>query len=78
MVSPLTHMEGAAEHRSASVNDHDVDDENGDELARTLGSVRCPVASGGWRYAQGPEADRGSNRDNDEWCVNNTGCLIMR
>ena len=35
MVSPLTHMEGAAEHRSASVSDHDVDDDNGDELART-------------------------------------------
>ena len=35
MVSPLTHMEGAAKHRSASVSDHDVDDDNGDELART-------------------------------------------
>ena len=35
MVSPLTHMEGAAEHRSASVSEHDVDDDNGDELART-------------------------------------------
>ena len=35
MVSPLTHTEGAAEHRSASVGDQDVLFENGDELART-------------------------------------------
>ena len=35
MISPLTHTEGAAEHRSASVRDQDVHDENGNELART-------------------------------------------
>ena len=35
MISPLTHTEGAAEHLSASVRDHDVHDENGNELART-------------------------------------------
>ena len=35
MVSPLTHTEGAAERLSASVGDQGVDNENGDELART-------------------------------------------
>ena len=35
MISPLTHTEGAAEHRSTSVGDQDVLFENGDELART-------------------------------------------
>ena len=35
MVSPITDTEGAAEHRSASVCRHGVDDENGDEPART-------------------------------------------
>ena len=35
MVSPITDTEGAAEHRSASVCRHGVDDENVDEPART-------------------------------------------
>ena len=35
MVSPLTHMEGAADTVTTAVPDHDVDDDNGDELART-------------------------------------------
>ena len=35
MVSPITDTEGAAEHRSASVGRHGVDDDNGDEPART-------------------------------------------
>ena len=35
MVSPLTHTEGADEHRSTSVGDQDVQGENGNEPART-------------------------------------------
>ena len=35
MVSPTTDVEGAADTVTTAVPDHDVDDENGDELART-------------------------------------------